>query len=123
MLRIPCPYCGVRDHAEFDYAGDATVVYPPMAAPEGVDEDAHRQAWYEAVYLRDDPKGPHRELWRHSRGCRCWIIVERDTVTHEITSARLAHPGFAAAITRLPAAGVIASSGAATTASGESERP
>ena len=24
MLRINCPYCGVRDHEEFSYFGDAT---------------------------------------------------------------------------------------------------
>ena len=23
MIRIPCPYCGVRDHSEFRYGGDA----------------------------------------------------------------------------------------------------
>ena len=88
MLRIPCPYCGVRDHAEFDYGGDATVAWPAL--------EASAEAWVEALYIRDDPKGPHRELWRHARGCRSWLIVERDTVTHEIFSARLAHPGLAA---------------------------
>ena len=24
MIRIPCPFCGLRDHAEFTYEGDAT---------------------------------------------------------------------------------------------------
>ncbi|MEO1120267.1 MAG: sarcosine oxidase subunit delta [Pseudomonadota bacterium] len=92
MLRIPCPYCGVRDQSEFDYGGDATVNYPAL--------DASEQEWVEAVYLRDDPKGPHTELWRHARGCRMWIIVERNTVTHEITGARPANPAHAEVLKR-----------------------
>ncbi|MEO1330024.1 MAG: sarcosine oxidase subunit delta [Pseudomonadota bacterium] len=90
MLRIPCPFCGLRDHAEFDYAGDATIAYPELGAPQ--------ERWCEAVYLRDDPKGPHVELWRHARGCGSWLIVERDTLTHEIKGARFAHPGDAIAM-------------------------
>jgi len=76
MLRIICPICGERDHSEFTYGGDATVVYPDLSAPVG--------AWINAVYVRSNPKGPHRERWQHSDGCRLWLIVERDTMTHEI---------------------------------------
>lgn len=86
MLRIHCPFCGPRDHAEFEYGGDATVAYPPL--------DASEDAWVSAVYERADPKGPHKELWRHARGCGAWLIVERDTVTHTITSVTCAHPGW-----------------------------
>ncbi|MCX8521650.1 MAG: sarcosine oxidase subunit delta, partial [Rhodoferax sp.] len=32
MLRIHCPYCGVRDHEEFSYFGDATKTYPGLEA-------------------------------------------------------------------------------------------
>jgi heterotetrameric sarcosine oxidase delta subunit len=78
MLRINCPFCGERDHSEFTYGGDATVVYPALDAP--------LEAWIDAVYVRANPKGPHRERWHHSDGCRLWLIVERDTLTHEITS-------------------------------------
>ena len=28
--------------------------------------------------------GKHLELWQHISGCRQWIKVERDTLTHEI---------------------------------------
>lgn len=77
MLRINCPFCGERDHGEFTYGGDATVSYPALDAP--------LEAWIEAVYVRSNPKGPHRERWQHSDGCRLWLIVERDTVTHAIT--------------------------------------
>ncbi|MBE9556326.1 MAG: sarcosine oxidase subunit delta, partial [Proteobacteria bacterium] len=32
----------------------------------------------------------------HNNGCRMWIVVERDTMTHEIFSAEPAHPGVKA---------------------------
>ena len=90
MIRIPCPFCGLRDHAEFTYEGDATVSYPPL--------DGSEEAWFEAVFLRDNPRGPHREYWRHLGGCGAFLIVERDTRTHAIGSVRLAHPGMDAAL-------------------------
>ncbi len=43
----------------------------------------------EAVYLRDNPAGPHDELWYHASGCRSWLRVTRDTRTHEMLAARL----------------------------------
>ena len=89
MLRIPCPFCGPRDHTEFSYQGDATVTYPAL--------DASEEAWFEAVYLRENPRGAHAEYWHHVRGCRAVLIVERDTASHAIASARLAHPGLAGA--------------------------
>ena len=89
MIRIHCPFCGLRDQTEFTYEGDATIEYPVLAASE--------EAWFEAVFLRENPRGPHRELWRHLYGCGAFLEVERDTVTHEIGSVRLRHPGMAAA--------------------------
>lgn len=77
MLRINCPFCGERDHGEFTYGGDASIAYPPLDAP--------LEAWVEGVYVRSNPKGAHRERWQHSDGCRLWLIVERDTLTHAIT--------------------------------------
>ncbi len=90
MLRIPCPFCGPRDHAEFSYGGDATVEYPAL--------DAGQDEWFEAVFLRDNPRGPHVEYWQHLYGCRAFLVVERDTLTHAITSARLAHGPTASAL-------------------------
>ena len=46
--------------------------------------DADAAEWFAYVYLRENPKGPHREYWRHSGGCRRWLIVTRDTATHEV---------------------------------------
>ena len=45
-------------------------------------------------YIRDNPAGTHRELWYHEMGDRSWLIVTRDTVSHEILKVELAarHP-------------------------------
>lgn len=77
-MRIECPFCGERDLAEFSYLGDAAF-RRPRADGEGAAE-----RFYEAVYLRDNPAGPHQELWYHAAGCRSWLRVTRDTRTHEI---------------------------------------
>jgi sarcosine oxidase subunit delta len=82
-MRIPCPFCGERGVHEFTYLGDATVTRPVPSTP-----DAERQ-FFEFVYLRDNPAGPHEELWYHSQGCRSWVRVARDTRTHRIESAAL----------------------------------
>lgn len=76
-MRIPCPHCGERDAQEFVYLGDATASRPAVHAPA---EDMH-----DYVYLRDNPAGPHSELWYHAAGCHAWLVVRRDTRTHAIT--------------------------------------
>ena len=42
------------------------------------------------LYNRDNPAGEHRELWYHEQGDRSWLVVTRNTVTHEITKVELA---------------------------------
>ena len=79
MLLIPCPHCGARAQVEFAYRGDATRPHPPDGAPD--------EAWYEYVFLRDNPRGPHWEWWLHHGGCGRWIRVLRDTATHEVLGA------------------------------------
>lgn len=54
------------------------------AAPIRPEPDAPAADWHEYLHLRDNPKGLHREFWHHVSGCRRWLIVERDTVNHEI---------------------------------------
>ncbi|MEE8429103.1 MAG: sarcosine oxidase subunit delta [Gammaproteobacteria bacterium] len=76
-MQIKCPYCGVRDHHEFTYGGDASRVRPSL-------DDDNLVRWYEYVFLRKNPRGRHQEYWQHSNGCRQWLRVDRDTVTHEI---------------------------------------
>ena len=64
---------------EFTYGGDANEKRPSFDAPE--------QAWVEFVYLRENPAGPHDELWQHTAGCRQFFRVRRDTRTHEILAS------------------------------------
>ena len=53
------------------------------------DPDAASDAeWAEYLFYRDNLKGVHLERWVHSFGCRQWFLVERDTVTHEISGSR-----------------------------------
>ncbi len=75
-MRIKCPLCGERDNAEFSYLGDAS-----PRRPQNLEQ---QDDWTSYVYLRDNPAGHHRELWFHAAGCRLWLEVERDTLTHEI---------------------------------------
>jgi len=83
-MRIPCPYCrGERDVGEFVCLG------ADVARPDPEQHDAQAR-FFEAAYLRDNPAGPHRELWYHVVGCRSWLRVIRDTRTHEIVAAELA---------------------------------
>ena len=52
--------------------------------------DASQDDWFEAVFLRDNPKGWHQELWHHVSGCRSWFKVLRNTHSHKIlASAKL----------------------------------
>jgi len=80
-MLIPCPWCGARDVAEFTYGRDAA------------DRPAHSaadQVFADHVFLRDNPRGRTAEYWQHTGGCRAWIRVERDTLTHEIYGTALA---------------------------------
>ena len=85
MLRINCPFCGTRDHSEFHYGGDATLTRPDQGNTDVA-------TWVDYVFMRDNPMGPHREYWQHLQGCRSWLIVSRNTRTHEITEVTLAQP-------------------------------
>ena len=73
---ICCPHCGVRPKEEFAIRGDAAVVRPGP--------DASQADWHGYVHLRDNIRGLTREHWHHVAGCRRWLVVERDTVTHVV---------------------------------------
>jgi sarcosine oxidase subunit delta len=77
MLRIPCPFCGVRDEVEFRYRGDASVTRP------GGEADMVAFAAY--VYERDNVRGWTLEWWQHVGGCRRTLKVRRHTMTHTIS--------------------------------------
>ncbi len=78
VLRIPCPWCGERDEAEFRFRGDASVVRPDPVA--GLDD------FNAFVYERGNKLGWHTEWWLHVAGCRQLLKVERHTLTHQIRS-------------------------------------
>ena len=80
-MKLPCPQCGDRDIREFSYKGAAVGIDRP--AP-----DAGEDAWDAFVHTRENPAGATRELWYHEFGCAAWLVVERNTVTHEVKSAK-----------------------------------
>lgn len=79
------PLLGPRDSSEFIYMGDAQLIDRPDPTKETTEQD-----FYEYAYLRENPAGDHRELWFHEGGDRSWLVVTRNTVTHEITSVEMA---------------------------------
>jgi sarcosine oxidase, subunit delta len=78
MLLIPCPWCGPRDESEFACGGESHI-----ARPTGFERLSDVE-WADYLYMRNNPKGPHFERWVHTRGCRRWFNLVRDTVSHEI---------------------------------------
>lgn len=76
---IRCPHCRQRPKEEFTVKGAA------LARPA---PDAGRETWFDYVYLRDNPRGRYEEYWHHTSGCRRWLVVMRDTATHEIEDVR-----------------------------------
>ena len=82
---IEHPLLGPRDAAEFVYLGDASLIdRPDWQAPDA------GERFYEYLYLRNNPAGEHRELWYHEQGDRSWLVVTRNTLSHEITKVELA---------------------------------
>ena len=84
MLIIDCPWCGSRAQTEFTYEGDATVERP---------DNGDEKAFFEYVYIRDNPSGWLDEMWQHTSGCRRFLKVRRHVTTHEIAGS--AKPGDA----------------------------
>jgi len=82
---IKHPLLGPRDASEFTYLGDASLIDRPDWQSETAAQD-----FYEYQYLRDNPAGLHQELWFHESGDRSWLVVTRNTLTHEITDVQLA---------------------------------
>lgn len=79
MMQIDCPHCGQRAQAEFVYERTLdSIVTLDMAPAEAVAR----------LYRRANPRGVDAELWRHSYGCRQWIVMERHRVTHEILAVK-----------------------------------
>ena len=81
-MRINCPLCGNRDRREFYYLGHAAYLARPLP-------DADLAAWDDYLHLRDNPAGVTKDLWYHETGCGAWVLVTRNTVTHEIIASEL----------------------------------
>jgi len=78
-MRLNCPCCGLRDRREFTWIGASVIMERPRAG-------APPEDWHDYIHLRDNPAGPSRELWYHDP-CGMVAMVERDTVTHAVTSS------------------------------------
>ena len=83
-MRICCPYCGDRDSREFVYLGDAALKRPNPTAPDALGQ------FTAYVYRRDNTAGAHREFWYHVAGCHAWLVVTRNTLTHDILAVESA---------------------------------
>ena len=82
-MRLTCPLCGERDRREFYYVGAAVALQRPSA-------DAPISEWDDYIHNRENPAGVTEDLWYHESGCSAWIVVTRNTLTHEVISTRLA---------------------------------
>ena len=81
MQQFNCPWCGMRDQSEFTYGRE---VAPALAASAA--------DWQRFVFERDNPCGAHAEWWHHNHGCRQWLEIVRDTMTHEVLQIQVARP-------------------------------
>jgi heterotetrameric sarcosine oxidase delta subunit len=75
---INCPHCGRRTTDEFYIKGDASKVRPTSFGDGTMDQ------WHDYVHIRDNVRGRIAEYWHHTGGCRQWLVVERDSMTHEV---------------------------------------
>ncbi len=83
---ITHPVLGPRDAQEFTYLGDASLIHRPD--PEADDATG---AFHEYLYQRENIAGEHRELWFHEQGDRSWLVVTRNTLTHEVLDVEFAN--------------------------------
>lgn len=81
-MRIPCPICGSRDRREFYYYGTENYLNRPTDQGTVEDLDNH-------LFLRDNPAGVTRDIWYHEMGCTAWMIVTRNTITHDVLGSEL----------------------------------
>ena len=81
-MRLICPLCGERDRREFYYYGAEDYLHRPGA-------EAALPEWDSYLHLRGNPAGATRDLWYHEAGCSQWLLVTRNTVTHEISGVEL----------------------------------
>ena len=83
MMLINCPHCGPRAQAEFVFERTLDSVVTLDASPE----DAMN-----TLFTRGNPRGFDDEIWRHTFGCRAWLVMTRHRVTNEISNVRAVGP-------------------------------
>jgi sarcosine oxidase subunit delta len=83
MMQFTCPHCGPRAQSEFVFDRTVDSVVSLDAAPDEA---------MAALFTRTNPRGPDDEIWRHSYGCRAWMIVTRHRLTHEVSAVRAVGP-------------------------------
>ena len=79
---LTCPYCGVREGADFAFGGELS------SRPH---EPPSLRELCEYNYFRANVAGVQREWWYHRSGCRTWFQAERDTRTNHVL--RVGLPG------------------------------
>ena len=83
MMQITCPHCGPRAQQEFVFERTVdSVVTRDMPSAEAMAK----------LFTRTNPRGLDEEIWRHTYGCRAWMVVTRHRVTHEIAAIRAVGP-------------------------------
>ena len=83
MYLIDCPHCGPRAQIEFTYERTVDSIAPA---------DAEAADAMHALYSRANPMGVDDEIWRHTYGCRAWMVLKRNRVTHSIDAVRALGP-------------------------------
>ena len=83
MMQINCPHCGPRAQIEFTYERTVDSVVAINATPDEA---------MERLYKRSNPRGIDDEIWRHTFGCRAWLVLCRNRVTHVIESVQAVGP-------------------------------
>jgi heterotetrameric sarcosine oxidase delta subunit len=83
MMQIICPHCGPRAQGEFVYERTVDSVVPL---------DALGDEAMTVLFARSNPRGIDEEIWRHTFGCRAWLVLMRHRVTHVIEAVRAVGP-------------------------------
>ena len=83
MMQLACPHCGPRAQSEFVFERTVDSVVTLDAAPGEA---------MATLFTRTNPRGPDDEIWRHTYGCRAWMVVTRHRVTHEVSAVRAVGP-------------------------------
>ena len=80
-MLISCPWCGPRELEEFRFRS---------VAADGSDATARNASRaFAEVYERTNVPDASIEYWQHDRGCRAWLVVQRDPSTAAVLAVRL----------------------------------